>query len=142
MLFITMFVGILDLDTGEVKFCNAGHDAPFILRNGAAPETVVSQGGPPLCVVDDFVYPTETLQLQRGDLLCVTTDGVAEAMDPSGALLGVPRTKQILADIAPDASAKKVVDELYAAVGRFVAGAEASDDLTVLAIRWNGVSAP
>jgi adenylate cyclase len=59
-------------------------------------------------------------------------------MDRSGALLGVQRTRQILADIPAGASAKTVVDELYAAVGRFVAGAEASDDLTVLAIRWNG----
>jgi serine phosphatase RsbU (regulator of sigma subunit) len=133
-----MFAGIVDLDTGEVQFCNAGHDAPFVLRKGAAPESVVSVGGPPLCVVEDFTYPTETLRLHPGDLLCVTTDGVAEAMDGSGALLGVQRTRQILADIAAGASAKTVVDELYAAVGRFVAGAEASDDLTVLAIRWNG----
>jgi len=138
MLFITMFAGIIDLDTGEVQFCNAGHDAPFVLRKDAAPESVVSVGGPPLCVVEDFTYPTETLQLHPGDLLCVTTDGVAEAMDGSGALLGIQRTRQILADIPGGASAKTVVDELYAAVGRFVAGAEASDDLTVLAIRWNG----
>jgi adenylate cyclase len=140
MLFITMFAGIVDLDTGEVQFCNAGHDAPFVLRAGVAPESVVSVGGPPLCVVEDFTYPTERLQLHPGDLLCMTTDGVAEAMDGSGALLGVQRTRQILADIPVGASAKTVVDELYAAVGRFVAGAEASDDLTVLAIRWNGPS--
>lgn len=139
MLFITMFAGILNLDTGELHFCNAGHDAPFVLRKGAAPESVVSVGGPPLCVVEDFTYPTETLQLHPGDLLCVTTDGVAEAMDGSGALLGVERTKRILADLPPEADAKTVVDNLYAAVGRFVAGAEASDDLTVLAIRWNGL---
>lgn len=138
MLFITMFAGILDLRSGEVQFCNAGHDAPFILRNGAAPESVVSVGGPPLCVVEDFSYPTETLQLHPGDLLCVTTDGVAEAMDATGALMGVERTKRILASIAAGADPKTVVEELYAAVQRFVAGAEASDDLTVLAIRWNG----
>jgi serine phosphatase RsbU (regulator of sigma subunit) len=59
-------------------------------------------------------------------------------MDGSGALLGIERTKRILAEIPPEADAKTVVSELYAAVGRFVGGAEASDDLTVLAIRWNG----
>jgi len=141
MLFITMFAGILDLDTGEVTFCNAGHDAPYILRPGAPPETVVSEGGPPLCVVDDFVYKSERLSLKPGDLLCVTTDGVSEAMDPSGALLGAERTRAILAAMPAGASAKTVVDELYAGVGRFVAGAEASDDLTVLAIRWDGPNA-
>jgi serine phosphatase RsbU (regulator of sigma subunit) len=71
-------------------------------------------------------------------MLCVMTDGVVEAMDASGALLGAERTKQILAAMPGDANANEVVDELYKAVGRFVGEAEASDDLTVLAIRWNG----
>lgn len=140
MLFITMFAGFLNLDTGELRFCNAGHDAPYLLRQGVAPEAVVSEGGPPLCVLDEFSYKTETLRLQPGDLLCVMTDGVSEAMDKSGALLGAERTKQILAAISPSVDANTVVDELYAAVGRFVDGAEASDDLTVLAVRWNGPS--
>jgi adenylate cyclase len=138
MLFITMFAGILDLDTGEVEFCNAGHDAPFVLRPGGVPEAVVAEGGPPLCVIEDFAYKTERLRLKPGELLCVTTDGVAEAMDASGALLGAERTKQILAAMPRDANATEVVDELYKAVGRFVGAAEASDDLTVLAVRWNG----
>jgi len=138
MLFITMFAGVLDLATGEVEFCNAGHDAPYLLRKGAAPAPVVAVGGPPLCVVDDFVYATERLTLKPGDMLCVATDGVAEAMNGSGALLGAERTKQILAAIPADANANDVVDELYKAVGRFVDGAEASDDLTVLTVRWNG----
>lgn len=138
MLFITMFAGILDLETGGVEFCNAGHDAPFVLRPGAVPQAVVAEGGPPLCVIEDFGYKTERLRLKPGDVLCVTTDGVAEAMDASGALLGSARTKDILAAIPRDANATEVVDELYKGVGRFVGKAEASDDLTVLAIRWNG----
>jgi serine phosphatase RsbU (regulator of sigma subunit)/CHASE2 domain-containing sensor protein len=138
MLFITMFAGILDLDTGEVQFVNAGHDAPYVLTPGQAPEAVAAIGGPPLCVVEDFVYQTERLMLKPGQMLCVTTDGVAEAMNASGALLGAERTKQILAAVPADANANDVVDELYKAVGRFVDGAEASDDLTVLTVRWNG----
>lgn len=138
MLFITMFAGILDLGSGEVQFCNAGHDAPYVLRPGGTPVSVVAEGGPPLCVVDDFGYKTERLRLKPGEMLCITTDGVGEAMDASGALLGAERTKQILAAMPRDANANEVVDELYKAVGRFVGGAEASDDLTVLAIRWNG----
>jgi serine phosphatase RsbU (regulator of sigma subunit) len=138
MLFITMFAGILDLQTGEVQFCNAGHDAPFLLRSGRAPEQVSGQGGPPLCVVDDFAYATEIVTLKPGDLLCITTDGIGEAMNRSGELLGVERTKQALASMPPHAMASEVVDGLYLAVGRFVDGAEASDDLTVLTVRWNG----
>jgi serine phosphatase RsbU (regulator of sigma subunit) len=138
MLFITMFAGVLDLATGDVQFCSAGHDAPYLLRKDVAPESVVAVGGPPLCVVEDFAYVTERLTLKPGDLLCITTDGVAEAMNASGALLGAERTKAILAAIPADANATDVVDDLYKAVGRFVDGAEASDDITVLAVRWNG----
>src|SRR5262249_43130130 len=86
MLFITMFAGVLHLDSGEVHLCSAGQDPPFLMRRGKPSESVTSQGGPPLCVMDDFDYPTEALMLQPGDLLCVTTDGVAEAMNKSGAL--------------------------------------------------------
>jgi serine phosphatase RsbU (regulator of sigma subunit) len=138
MLFITMFAGILDLETGEVQFCNAGHDAPYLLRPGAAPQAVTAEGGPPLCVVEEFAYPTERVRLKPGDMLCVTTDGVAEAMNRSGALLGAERTKKILTAMPADATATDVVDVLYKEVGKFVDGAEASDDLTVLAVRWNG----
>jgi adenylate cyclase len=139
MLFITMFAAILNVDTGELRFCNAGHDAPFLLRRGSPPESVTSVGGPPLCVMEDFAYETEILQLQPGDMLCLTTDGVGEAMTATGDLLGAERVKKILAETPPDAGAKTVVDDLYAAVGRFVAGAEASDDIAILTVRWNGL---
>jgi len=138
MLFITLFAGILNLATGELQFCNAGHDLPYRLRAGTAPEAIVSTGGPPLCTVDDFPYATETCGLERGDLLCLITDGVTEAMRADGALMGKERVEQALAQIAPDASAKTVRDRLHAAVENFVAGAEASDDLTILSVRWCG----
>ena len=60
MMFITLFAGILNLATGELRFCNAGHDAPFVARPGAPPRQLASQGGPPLCSVDGFPYPTES----------------------------------------------------------------------------------
>ena len=142
MLFITLFAGILDLATGELRFCNAGHDAPLLVRPGAAPQSIDAAGGPPLCVLDDFPYATETYQLQPGDLLCLTTDGITEAMTGQGALMGRERVEALLADTPPDASAKAVTDRLHAAVDRFVAGAEASDDLTILTIRWTGPTAP
>ena len=142
MLFITLFAGILDLATGELRFCNAGHDAPLLVRPGAAPQSIDAAGGPPLCVLDDFPYATETCQLQPGDLLCLTTDGITEAMTVQGALMGRERVEALLADTPPNASAKAVTDRLHAAVDRFVAGAEASDDLTILTIRWTGPTAP
>ncbi|HEY0265790.1 MAG TPA: CHASE2 domain-containing protein [Rhizomicrobium sp.] len=146
MLFITLFAGILNLATGELRFCNAGHDAPFLLRAAEPPHSLESEGGPPLCILDDFTYPAETFQLEPGDLLCVITDGVTEAMTGAGAVMGRARSEQALADLPPGADAHAVIRTIQAEVEAFVAGAEPSDDLTILAVRWrppqSGVSAP
>lgn len=138
MLFITMFAGILNIATGELHFCNAGHDAPILLRAGEAPLAVSGEGGPPLCIVEDFPYVTETIRLEPGDVLCITTDGITEAMNAKGELLGRERTEAALAAMPQDASAQAITDGLQAAVADFVAGAEPSDDLTILTVRWVG----
>jgi len=138
MLFITMFTGILNIATGELHFCNAGHDAPILLRAGEPPQSVTGEGGPPLCIVEDFLYMTEAIRLEPNDVLCITTDGITEAMNGSGALLGRERTEAALAAMPPDASAQAITDGLQAAVAEFVAGAEPSDDLTILTVRWRG----
>ena len=142
MLFITLFAGILDLSTGTLSFCNAGHDAPILLRAGEPPQSITGDGGPPLCVMDDFPYMTETRQLQPGDLLCLTTDGVGEAMTKDGVLMGKDRVDAALAGIPAHATAQAVTDGLHRAVGLFVAGAEPSDDITILSLRWHGANAP
>jgi serine phosphatase RsbU (regulator of sigma subunit) len=138
MLFITMFAGILNIATGELHFCNAGHDAPILLRAGEPPQAVNGEGGPPLCIVEDFPYMTEIIRLEPGDVLCITTDGITEAMNGKGELLGRGRTEAALAAMPPDASAQAITDGLQAAVAEFVAGAEPSDDLTILTVRWVG----
>ena len=138
MLFITMFAGILNVATGELLFCNAGHDPPLLLRTGEPPLTIASEGGPPLCVMDDFVYQTEACQLRPGDMLCLMTDGVTEAMTDEGALMGRERVEKLLAEIPPDADARTATERLHAGVDHFVAGAEPSDDLTILTVRWHG----
>jgi adenylate cyclase len=143
MLFITLFAGILNLASGELHFCNAGHDAPFLLCPGEAPDSIDvlaidSVGGPPLCVVGGFCYEMEIFQLRPGDVLCAITDGVTEAMTADGVLLGRQRVRAMLAEVPAGASAKTVTQGLDAAVRGFTAGAEASDDLTILTIRWHG----
>ena len=140
MLFITMFAGILDLETGALRFCCAGHDAPFLLRAGEQPQAVEAQGGPPLSIVGDFCYPAESFQLQPGDLLCVITDGITEAMTADGVVMGRPRAHAVLAALPPGASASTVTKALHDAVDAYVAGAEPSDDLTILTVRWRGAT--
>jgi adenylate cyclase len=138
MLFITMFAGILNVATGALHFCNAGHDPPLLLRPGEPPHSIASEGGPPLCVMDDFVYESEFLKLQPGDMLCLTTDGVTEAMTGAGMLMGKDRVEALLAEVLADSDARTVTEQLHAGVDRFVGGAEPSDDLTILTVRWHG----
>jgi serine phosphatase RsbU (regulator of sigma subunit) len=142
MLFITAFAGMLDLSDGTLAFCNAGHDAPWLVRPGAAPRQVDSAGGPPLCVMEDFPYAAEHLRLLPGDLLVLTTDGVTEAMNAAGALMGPARTAEALAALPPDAGARQAIDALRDAVAAFVGEAEPSDDLTLVAVRWRGQHSP
>jgi serine phosphatase RsbU (regulator of sigma subunit) len=135
MLFITMFAGILDLRTGIVSFVNAGHDTPYIVSAGLAPRPVASEGGPPLCTVDDFDYRAETCLIESNEVLCLLTDGVTEAMTKEAALMGRPRVEAALSGLPRSATAELVIDRLKDAVAHFVDGAEASDDLTLLVIR-------
>jgi adenylate cyclase len=136
MMFITLFAGILNAATGEVTFCNAGHDPPFLLRPGEPPQVLHGDGGPPLCVLDDYVYATEICTLRSGDRICLITDGVTEAMNGAGTMLGRDSVEAVLADLPDDAGPEAVIDRLQSAVEDFVAGAEPSDDLTILALRW------
>ena len=135
-LFVTVFAGVLDLDTGELRYCNAGHENPWLVSGGGGTITrLAAGGGPPLCALDDFPYQSAQTQMQPDDLLCVVSDGVTEACDPAKSLYGTARLERMLRHVD---SAQSAVDALRADVLAFAAGAEAADDMTVLALRWRG----
>jgi len=134
--FMTLFVGVLDLHDGDLEYCNAGHENPWLVRVGERnAERLTDGGGPPLCVMDDFEYRAASTRLAPGDVLCVVSDGVTEANDATHALYGAVRVERVLAHVE---SARAAVDEVKRDVAAFVAGAEQSDDMTVLAVRWRG----
>jgi serine phosphatase RsbU (regulator of sigma subunit) len=138
-LFVTMFAAVLDVNTGVLEYCNAGHDRPYVLAlAGGRPGQLVEGGGPPLCVVDDFEYTAATRQLRPGETLCLLTDGVTDARNPAGEQFGRARLEARLAALPPEAGAEKVATAIEDDVRRFVAGAEAADDLAILVVRWEG----
>lgn len=106
------------------------------VADGRTVEHVYVEGGPPLCVLDDFEYGATRLQLQPGDILCLITDGITEAMDASGALYGTERLAAVLGKLGAGATARETIAAVRADVGAFVGAAEAADDLTLLALRW------
>ena len=137
-LFVTAFAGSLDVQTGLLEYANAGHEPPFRRRRNGAPERLPPPGGPPLCVVEDFDYPTERLQLESGDWLCLVTDGATEAMNRSREFFGLERLRASLSWVPEDAAPSDVVRRVRDDVQRFADGAEPADDITLMALRWDG----
>ncbi len=143
MLFVTAFAGILDLDSGALRYCNAGHENPYLIGPTDTKIRRIDDGdGPPLCALGDFGYRDGRYAMRSGELLCVVTDGVTEAQDRAGTLYGGERVEVFLRQSGGGtATARTVVDALRTDVEAFAAGAEPADDLTILALRWRGPSA-
>ena len=134
-LFITAFEGVLDLDTGEFRFVNAGHEIPFISRQGGKYEQYKTRPGFVLAGMEDLKYKGGSLVLEPGDKLFQYTDGVTEATDKDNKLYGMERLEKTLgenADKAPDA----LLPAIKADIDRFVGEAPQFDDITMLCLEF------
>lgn len=132
---VTMILGILDLKSGEVRIVCAGHEDPLLISAEGEVTRVRLEGGPPFSITE-FPYPRETLTLRPGETLVLVTDGVTEAQNSQGALFG---SDHILSGIqTKPSSAVEICEAIRAKVRDFEEGTEATDDLTVLAVRYLG----
>lgn len=138
MLFVTAFVGILDLRSGELTYCNAGHERPLIIAAGCHPLELKGAGGPPLCVIEDLEYKTQKYKLAPEEFLCLFSDGITEAANSSQELFGRERLISALAGATASASAEAMMELACEAVHTFVGQEEPSDDLTIMVLRWCG----
>ena len=128
--FVTMFVGILDLKTGFLDYCNAGHEAPLV-----AGRPLDVKRNLPVGALSDWNYEGQQTQLKSGDMLFLYTDGLSEAKNSTGELLGRKRVQQIVSEHAID-TARQLVGVLEAEERYHAGDAEQNDDITMLAIRW------
>jgi serine phosphatase RsbU (regulator of sigma subunit) len=135
MMFVTAYAGILDVRTGDFDALRAAHEAPFLVASAAGARRLESEGGPPLCILDDYPYRSDRGRLAPDETLVLVTDGVTEAMNPAKELFGAERAAEALARLAADPAPRHLVEGLLAAVRAFAAGAEQSDDITILALR-------
>lgn len=133
-MFCTIFCGVLDMSTGKVEYCNAGHTPAVWVHDGNTcfmkPEVNLPAG-----VLGDYEYKSEEMQLSEGDVLFLYTDGVNEAENVEKRLFGENSTLACV-DLYKDANMKELSDGVYGAVQQFVDGYEQSDDLTMLCLRW------
>jgi sigma-B regulation protein RsbU (phosphoserine phosphatase) len=134
VMFVTLFLGILNVKTGELAFSNAGHNPPLILGADGECRFLALPDGLVLGVLADAEYRDDTVHLEPGDMIVTYTDGVTEAMNRERVLYSEPRLQQKLATLA-GREVKDTVSKIVASVKVHAAGAPQSDDIAVLAVR-------
>ncbi len=133
-MFVTVFYGIMNTQTGEIEYSNGGHNPPYLLRHSGSVEALPGTGGMVLGALEDVTYANKTATLASGDGIFLYTDGVTEAMDAGGNLFSDRRLQALLESAnaaTPEDMIRRVVDE----VKRYSEAVPQSDDITVLAAR-------
>ena len=134
MMFVTFFVGYMDIGTGEIKYCNAGHNAPVIVGDGE-PRFLNVDSNVPIGVLKDWNYSLQTETLEKGCSLFLYTDGLTEATDIKDQLFGEKAVFETLSGFGKDTAPKVMISKVDEAVESFVGAAEQSDDLTMMVIK-------
>ena len=133
-MFVTAWIGVLEISTGKFAFANAGHNAPLIRRSGERFETLKARPGFVLAGMEGTRYHQAEMMLQPGDMLYLYTDGVTETADPEEKLYGGDRLKRTL-DACYTANLKAFLSGVKADIDAFASGADQSDDITMLVLR-------
>ena len=161
-IFVTLFVGVLDLPTGHLRYCNAGHELPLIgqsevksekrkvknksnnAEDNANPDyslftihysLIDAKPNLPIGLFEDFGYEMQTMQMRPGSTLFLYTDGLTEARNAKGELFGRDKVLQMISESGTD-NPKKLVETTIEWWHQFIGATEQSDDLTLLAINY------
>ena len=137
-MFVTAFIGVIDIRTGLVEYVNAGHNRPFVRRVTGEVEKIVGKGGPFLGMFPEAKFRVNSFKFQPDDAFFLFTDGITEAMNGARELYGEARLKAELETAKVEESPERLVEQIGTSVHTFAAGAEQSDDLTALALVWHG----
>lgn len=142
MLFVTLFYGVIDLNSGLVTYVNAGHNLPYHITRSGEVNTVPSTRGMAVAVLEGFVFAEGQLQLAPGDTIFLYTDGVNEAFDVDEQPYGEERLEELLRSGASDWSVHELSERVLASVHVFERGAPQADDITCLTLRYSGGKGP
>jgi len=136
-MFVTVFYGILNIKTGVMKYTNAGHNPPYIMEKNGGIVLIEPTHDKVLGILDDIKFNTKSVTINPGDGLFLFTDGVTEAMDPDFKLYSEEKLEALLAEIK-DNKTDEIVKSVHNSVVAHANGAVQSDDITMLALRYNG----
>ena len=135
-MFVTLFIGVLNLTTGQLQYCNAGHEAPLLVADGVS--ALPCDPNLPVGVIPDWEYTLQTANILPGTAIFLYTDGLNEAENATHQQFGEERITDLLKNLqaAEKSQPKTVITKMADAVNGFVGEAEQSDDLTILAIKY------
>ena len=133
-MFVTVFYGIYHIDTGELQYCNGGHNSPFLLHANGLSEMLPVSRNPIVGAIEGLDFKDDSIQLEVGDTLVLYTDGVNEATNSSFEEYGDDRMAETLTALNGK-SCKEIVDGQLESVRAFAGEAEQSDDITILALK-------
>jgi len=135
-MFVTMLLGVLDLSTGLLRYCNAGHNPPLVLTEEGISE-LACDSNVPVGVFPDWKYTVEELQMKDNDIVFLYTDGLNEAEDSSHNQFGMERMQQMAKNSIKQP--QHLIEAMMTAVDLFIGDAEQSDDLTMFAIQFKDI---
>ena len=139
-MFVTSWIGILELTTGKLSYCNAGHNPPIIARRETDPELLIGPRSFILGAKEGMKYRMAEIVMEPGDRILLYTDGVTEANDHFDEFYGVERLINCLKNnegASPDDQIKAITDD----IAEFTKHAIQFDDITMLLLRYDGPAA-
>ncbi len=137
-MFVTFFLGIFDLRNGELEYCNAGHNYPYIISPDGKMTTLENSHGLPLGVMKESAYQAGKLTLQSMTRFFLYTDGVTEAENLKQQLFDIPRLEALLSKTFGAVSSRQLINTIKVRVSSFTGPAEQSDDITMLSLLYKG----
>ena len=133
-MFVTVFYAIYNTKTGDVVYCNAGHNSPYLIHANGQVEALPTSTNCMIGAIEGLSFNAGSLQMEKGDMLVMYTDGVNEAVNNSFEEYGDPRLEDTLRQMSGK-TCRETVDGLLSNVKTFVDGAPQSDDITILSIK-------
>lgn len=135
-MFVTVFLGMLDLSTGRLDYVNGGHCPPLLGKDGSYDFLPIKKST--MLGLMELPYDQQSVTLAPGDTLLLYTDGVSEAMDGEGNLFTEPRIREEMNALPSNQNIEEILTKLLEKIRRHAGGAEQSDDITMLGLRYNG----
>ena len=135
-MFVTIFVGVLNLANGQLQYCNAGHNIPLLVGRGVG--TLPCESNVPVGIISGFKFSQQEIYVDPQTTIFLFTDGLNEAENATHGQFGDTRIHEVAQRVLAEIQHQplNIIYEMNEAVHNFVAGAEQSDDLTMLAIQY------